>query len=226
MDIALRNYARVKQSMRSSSLQAMLTLLHIPIISTSLAREHKREMVSDSRVGIYRVLGPILYVLSSFLDFLTRKEGRLELFSLFLVALIGVSTAISVTLPFLGINNSYFVIAAMVSVAMAVGLVMYGMVVTFALSSFSLFSQEFGLASSIWERNTVDPYDPVALVLYRIPEHLHERMRRAAAIDGVRVHVESFNFDPLIVVTYDHLLYTETVYIGGWDTGKDAIDKA
>lgn len=226
MDIALKGYDHVTGLRRAPSLLVALATLHIPIISSSLAQEHRREMVAQSRIGIYQVFGPIFYAVSSFLDLITRSDRRFGLFVLFMVALIGVSASIATTLPFLGMNNAYFVAATIVSVIAVVALFIYGGAVFLAATPYSPLSPEFGLATTIWERHTVNPLDPASLNLYAVPEHLHGRMRRAAAIDGAKVHIERFRFDPLVVVTRRRLFYTETAYIGGWDTGKADIDNA
>jgi hypothetical protein len=226
MDIALKGYDHVTGERHAPSLRATFALLHIPIISSSLARQHKREMIDDSRVGIYRVLGPIFYALSSFLDLISRSDRRFGIVALCMAVTIVASTVLAFALPYFGLSNTYFIVLAIAGTVASVTLIVYGSIASFALSGFSPFSQEFGLAATIWERHEVDPFDPASLLLYRVPEHLHGRMRKAAAIDGVRVHVERFKFDPLVVATREHFLYTETVYIGGWDTGKPAIDNA
>lgn len=227
MDIAARRYVDLAGERIRLSLQAELRKLRIPIVSPAIYAAHKREMVHEYRTGIYVLLGPILYALSS-LHFFLRKHQTLARWTPLLCTLLIIgSAAAAVAASMFGYDVLPFVLLFFATAVPSIVFWIYcELASTFGSGYISICPFEFQAATFIWERHSIDPNDKSQLSYFAVPEHLHAQARRASLIDGVQIEVERFYTDPLLFAVRKHLFSTERICIGGWDTGKPAIDNA
>ena len=208
----------------SLSLARLLSAYHIPIVDTSLAVEHKRKMIDESRVGIYRFAGPILYAVTYAIGFFFNRSDRRAVGTLFflfgtlVVSMVGAFFAPDVPIIDPLMHLAFWSVLAIVAIV-----IVHNTLVM--LWKFDPSFLDYADASTIWERRSVKDADG-NIDLFSVPEHLHDRIERASRIPDAEVSIERFSFDPLIVVTRKRGLITETVYIGGWDTHNPLIDDA
>ena len=206
------------------SLARLLSAYHIPIVDTSLAVEHKRKMIDESRVGIFRIVGPILYALTKVMSFFFNQNDRRAVLSLlFLVATFVVSAIGAFMAPDVPTIDPLMHLAFWSTIVIFAVVFVHG-----TLTDISLFRPvffEYVDASTIWERRAVKDAEG-KLDLSFVPTHLHDRIKRASQIPDAEVFIERFSYDPLILVSRRQGLFAETVYIGGWDTHNPLIDDA
>lgn len=204
------------------SLERLLSAYHIPIVDHSLARAHKRDTVLRNRDGIYRFIGPVLYALSVVLTFLLSDRH----ISKTVTGLVAYGTIVLIALFAAPSLASIQPIAAAISWAgLAAFIVLFIHFFITMAASVDIRFFEYAEASAIWDRRPVtDAHGNMDLSF--VPGHLHDRIKRASQIPDAEVQIERFGFDPLILVTRRIGLVTQTVYIGGWDTGNPKIDKA
>ena len=208
----------------SLSLARLLSAYHIPVIDTSLAVAHKHKMIDESRVGIYRFFGPILYAITYAIGFFFNRSDRRAMWSLlFLLGTLMVSMVGAFFTPDMPIIDPLMHLAFW-SVLGIVAIVIVHNTLVMAWKVDPSFL-DYADASTIWERRGVKDADG-KIDLFSVPEHLHDRIKRASQIPDAEVSIERFSFDPLIVVTRRRGLIFETVYIGGWDTHNPLIDDA
>ncbi len=215
---------------RPLPLDAQLEALGIPVLPRAEVGAHKRTMVQESRIGLYKLVGPLMYLLSSiFLPSLMLNNEWLKRY-----AAAGASTFVACVImafvaPVFGLPALPFVAAAGSIAGAVILLVSYIVLFAIVEARHPLFlpsDTPFMKAASVWMRMQVMAFDADSLTRYRIPAHLHARARAASSLSGARVYVESFGLDPFLVLTLTDGVVTRTRYIAAWDTGNPHFDNA
>lgn len=199
------------------SLEQLVSAHRIPIVPIDVALAHKQHLIEMSRYGIFLFFGPILYAIGAILDFFFNKTVRRALGTTIFLLVTLVTTMIG---GFFGPSEPTTIVSVM-------QLTFWTIAAVFAIivghTMLRMFFFEYADASTVWERQPVRGKHGY-LYLESVPDHLHDRIKRAASIPDAEVQIERFSIDPLVLVTRRTGLFVETVYIGGWATGNPLID--
>jgi hypothetical protein len=217
MTTAILNTGTQALQQHSLSLAQELAQRGIPIIDNSIVKKHMRKTVTESRRGIYRLIGPLLYGFMSILNFTISSSHSMHTWSLIMLMCV-VS----------GLASWFGLLYANVAFFFALGLIA-GFIVCFfgmlALHAKLGHTASFARATMIWIRTEMDA-NRASLLAFSVPERLHDRAARTTQIDGVKLNRLHFGPDPLLEVVRIRGLRVERAFIGGWETGVPAIDNA
>ena len=212
---------------RRLTLAEDLDISSIPILAITDVRAHKRHMIDQHRVGIYKLLGPIFYQISGLLNFIGRDNSRLQWTFVVAVLLPLFSLLAWVTEPSYSLTSTIGEYICLCSSGAVVALCLYFVakeITFFSLPGTAFFRAQ--AAMTTWDRWRLLSFDEKTLNAFKVPSHLRERIRHAGRVEDTQIFVEAFQADPFIVVTRRSGWRFEQVYIGAWGTGVLSLDDA
>ena len=209
------------------SLDAQLEALGIPVLPHREVRAHKRKLVQESRIGLYKLVGPFMYLLSSIIVHLVQAGEHLKQYVVVTALAFVACVVMALIAPLLGLPVLPFSIAAWAIVGTVVVLGAYLFSFAIVEANHPLYlptDNAFMSAATVWVRTEIKAFDAESLKRYGVPEHLLRRAQAAGSLPGAHVHVDEFKLDPFLVLTVRNGLIKHTRYIGAWDTHNPLLD--
>lgn len=209
------------------SLDAQLEALGIPVLPHREVRAHKRKLVQESRIGLYKLVGPFMYLLSSIIVHLVQAGEHLKQYVVVTALAFVACVVMAFIAPLLGLPVLPFSIAAWAIVGTVVVLGAYLFSFAIVEANHPLYlptDNAFMSAATVWVRTEIKAFDAESLKRYGVPEHLLRRAQAAGSLPGAHVHVDEFKLDPFLVLTVRNGLIKHTRYIGAWDTHNPLLD--
>lgn len=212
---------------RRLTLAEDLGFYSVPILSIGNVRTHKRQVIDNHRVGVYKLLGPIFYPISALFGFIGRDNSRLQWTLMAGVLMPLFSLLMWVSEPSYTLTSTIGMYLCLYSSELVAMLCLYFLakeITFFSRPGTACFNAQAAMTN--WNRQCILLFDDKTLEAFKVPAHLRGRARRAHRLEGVQVFVESFKADPFLVVTRKRGWRFEQVYIGAWDTGVVSLDEA